>query len=140
MPKKPWLRMNSQTSGDKSPRRETSQSLTISHNCSVGPSRKACSSSVKFSAGSDSKRCQSGDPENSSASHQTVPASSASCSVWDTEGIERRKKSNIGPVKNFFRRPSKFIATAASHPNPASNIMVCEKNPMAILLSTNNQG
>jgi hypothetical protein len=60
------------------------------HSSSVGPSRNACSSAVSVGGGRFLSRRQSGMPVNSSPSHHTLPASSASCSVFDMLGNMRR--------------------------------------------------
>ena len=52
----------------------------------TGPSRNACSSALSVGALISCSLFQSGLPLNSSASHQTVPASSASFSVCDIAG------------------------------------------------------
>ena len=86
-PKKRCSRRNAHTgSGSRRCVSQISQSSTRRHNSSTGPSRKACSSSLSLGAGTLSRDFQRGRPENSSASHQTVPASSASCSVVDRRG------------------------------------------------------
>ena len=66
------------------------QSSSSRQSSSVGPSRNACSSGVSFGGGKFLSRRQSGMPVNSSPSHQTLPASSASCSVFDMLGNMRR--------------------------------------------------
>ena len=66
------------------------QSSSSRHSSSVGPSRKACSSGESFGGGRFLSRRQSGMPVNSSPSHHTLPASSASCSVFDMLGNMRR--------------------------------------------------
>jgi len=87
MPKKPLSLMNCHTSGGRSCRLWVmSQSSSIAHNCSTSLSRKACSRSLKPVFGIASSLLQRGRPLNSSPSHHTVPASSASCSVCDTCG------------------------------------------------------
>ena len=89
--KKPLLLMKSHTCGGRSARRcVMSQSSIIRHSSSHGPSMNACSSAVSCGGVADSSFSQSGPPVNSSPSHQTVPASSASCSVCDIDGSMRR--------------------------------------------------
>ncbi len=89
------------------------QSSIIAHSCSVGPSMKACSSGVSLGSGKDSRRFQSGLPENRSRSHHTVPALMASCSVWDIAGVIFLNTPNTGPV-NTARRSGGRLRTAAT--------------------------
>src|SRR5690606_30280798 len=88
-PKKRSRLRKSHTSGGRSRRCHTSQSFVIRHTSSTGPSRNACSSSVRSGKPSASSFRKSGRPENSSPSTQTVPASMASCSVSEIVGRKR---------------------------------------------------
>jgi hypothetical protein len=89
--KKPCDLMYCHTSGGISARRcVMSKSSTMRHSVSHGPSRKACSSADSFGPGAACNLRQSGLPVNSSPSHHTVPASSASRSVSDMAGSRRR--------------------------------------------------
>jgi hypothetical protein len=65
---------------------------------SHGPSMNACSSAVSLGACADRSLFQSGRPVNSSPSHHTVPASSASRSVSDIDGSRRRYVRRNGRV------------------------------------------
>ena len=67
-----------------------SQSSTLRQSSSHGPSMNACSSAERVGAFAASSFDQSGRPVNSSPSHHTVPASSASRSVSDIVGSSRR--------------------------------------------------
>ena len=88
--KKPFFFRKSHTCGGMSARRcVMSQSSTMRHSSSHGPSTNACSSAVSRGAFADSSFGQSGLPLKISPSHQTVPASSASRSVSDIEGSMR---------------------------------------------------
>ena len=85
--KKRWSLMNCHTFGGMSASScVICQSSSRRQSSSVGPSRNACSSGVSFGGGKFFKRRQSGMPVNSSPSHHTLPASSASCSVFDMLG------------------------------------------------------
>ena len=88
--KKPFFLRKSQTAGGRSARRWVmSQSSSIVHSASQGPSRKACSSAESCGGAASSSFFQFGSPVNSSPSHHTVPASSASRSVDDIGGSIR---------------------------------------------------
>ena len=81
---------NAHISGGRSARTWVmSQSSTMRHSCSHGPSRYACSSAVSCGFGCDSSSRQSGLPENSWPSKPTVPDSSAVRSVSDSGGRMR---------------------------------------------------
>ncbi len=83
--------MNFHTSGGRSARAcVMSQSSSIAHKSSHGPSRNACSSAVSVGTFADMSFCQSGPPVNNSPSHHTVPASKASRSVADIDGSSLR--------------------------------------------------
>src|SRR5690606_18760620 len=82
---------------------------------SVGPSRKACSSSVSRGAGRRSSFDQSGAPEKSSPSHHTLPASSASCSVRDIDGSMRRYTASSLRLICSRRKLSTFNAASAAN-------------------------
>jgi hypothetical protein len=85
--KKPLDLMKDHTSGDRSARVWVmSQSSSIAHKSSHGPSRKACSAGVSTGTFADMSFAQSGPPVNNSPSHHTVPASNASRSVLDIGG------------------------------------------------------
>jgi hypothetical protein len=87
MAKKPLDLMKDHTSGDRSARTcVMSQSSSMAHKSSQGPSRKACSAAVSVGTFADISFCQSGPPVNNSPSHHTVPASKASRSVADIDG------------------------------------------------------
>ncbi len=86
MPKKRCSLMNVQISGGRSRCCCTSQSLIRRHSSSTGPSRKACSSALGALIRKSSSFCQGGMPANRSASHHTVPASSAMRSVSPRRG------------------------------------------------------
>src|SRR5262245_10441136 len=67
-----------------------SQLSIIEHNCETGPSRNALSSSDICGTGKDIHLSQSGIPLNKSPSQPTVPAASASLSVFDNVGRDLR--------------------------------------------------
>jgi hypothetical protein len=91
MAKKPLDLMKDHTSGGRSARRcVMSQSSSMAHKSSQGPSRNACSSAVSTGTLADMSLGQSGPPVNSSPSHHTVPASKASRSVADIGGSNLR--------------------------------------------------
>ena len=84
--------MNCHTWGGRScSSRVIRHSSSIAHSSSTGPSRKAFSSAASLGLGNASSLLQFGLPPNSSASHHTVPASSASCSVCEIGGRILRK-------------------------------------------------
>jgi hypothetical protein len=88
--KKPRDLRKSQTAGGRSPRLwVTSQSSYMRQSSSQAPSMKACSSPVSCGARAANNFSNFGLPVNSSPSHQTVPASSASFSVCDMVGSRR---------------------------------------------------
>ena len=132
-PKKPWSFRNCQTSGDRSPAWLTSQSVTMPQTSSTGPSRKACSSSVRSLGLKAKSRSQSGLPEKSSPSHQTVPASRAAASVslmrgrigeisLKTVGVTRARRRGVGPksmtgTSHRARTQSQEPPRAAGPPN-----------------------
>ena len=90
MPRKPCSATRDQILSGISRRSwRISQSSRLRQSSSVGPSRKARSSSVSVIGATDLSFDQSGSPEKSSASHPTVPASSASFSVSETVGMTR---------------------------------------------------
>jgi hypothetical protein len=66
-----------------------SQSSYMRHSSSHGPSMNACSSAVSTGALLANNFSNLGLPVNSSPSHHTVPASSASFSVCDIDGSRR---------------------------------------------------
>ena len=87
MPRKPLSRMNFHTSGGRSPLSWMMfHSSSMPQSSSTGPSMNARSSAVRLACGYSRSVFQRGRPLKSSASHQTLPASSASCSVCDTWG------------------------------------------------------
>ena len=109
--KKPCSLINAQTSTGKSTSLwDISQSSSMRHNSSVGPSRNACSSSVYRGAGKVVSLLQSGRPLNNSPSHQTVPASSASLSVSEIDGKIDRYIFSSGEVIRFRRKAGIFNA------------------------------
>ena len=59
-------------------------------------------------------------PLKSSPSHQTLPASSASCSVRDIEGIAVRAKSSSRPVTWRCLKPASLNLTRAAKPSQSS--------------------
>ena len=80
---------------------------------SQGPSRKACSSAVRAGAFAGSSLRQSGPPVNSSPSHQTVPASSASRSVADIDGSSSDRSCRNGRVISAMRSGRTFSSPRA---------------------------
>ena len=115
MPKKPLVLMKSQTAGGRSLRScVMSQSSSIRHNLSAGPSRKACSSSLSFGAAKADSLDQSGRPRNSSASQPTVPASMAAFSVSDIGGNALAKACITGWLIHGRRNAVHSSTTATS--------------------------
>ena len=115
--KNPFSRMKSHTGSGRSCKSWViSHSSTRAHNSSVGPSRKACSASVSFGAGSFVRCRQSGMPENSSPSHQTEPASSAARSVSESLGSSVLRTFSTGALMRSRRRVSTL-----SRANPANS-------------------
>ena len=105
MLKKRLSRINCQTGSGKSwCFSQISQSSSIRHNSSTGPLIKACSRSLSSGAGCRNRRRQRGLPLNNSASHQTVPASSASRSVGESFGITFRYTLKSRLLINSRRR------------------------------------
>ena len=99
MPRKPRFLINSQTWGGRSFNSWViSQSSHMRQSSSTGPSRNACSSGLNRGFGIASNLFQSGLPLKSSPSHQTVPASSASCSVCEICGNALRNQCNKGSL------------------------------------------
>ena len=107
--------MNFQTSSGRScSSLQIFQSSSIRQSSSTGPSRNACSSSVSAGAGSARSFCQFGRPLKSSPSHHTVPASSASRSVWDMGGSNFRNRPSSGLLRSIRRSGITFKIAAAS--------------------------
>src|SRR5699024_1734704 len=95
MLKKPFSRMKRQASSGRSlSSLLICHSSSIAHNCSTSPSTKPCSSDESAGLSTSNSFFQRGRPENSSASHQTVPASSASRSVSEIDGIADLNQPN----------------------------------------------
>ena len=90
-----------------------SQSSHNRHNSSTGPSRNSCSSWFNRGCGVASSFSHAGFPLNSSPSHQTVPASSASCSVCETFGNTRRNQSSNRSEIRLRRNAGMSVITAA---------------------------
>ena len=118
--------MNCQTCGGRS--RYTcvvSHSVVIRHSSSASLSRKLCSSAVSVGRGTSSSLRQSGLPENSSPSHQTVPASMASRSVCDIGGSTLRNaestpslislRRSVGTLSAIASRTNTSVSTSVSH-------------------------
>ena len=80
----------------------------------------ACSSAVSLGACADRSLFQSGRPVNSSPSHHTVPASSASRSVSDIVGSMRRYVFRNGLVMKRSRKASTLSSAMA--PNTSHNV------------------
>ena len=99
------------------------QSLTIAQSCSVSLSRKRCSSAVSAGCGAASSFCQSGLPEKSSPSHQTVPASIASRSVCDMGGSTFRNAARMASLIRA-RRSAGILSGMASSTKAAANASV----------------
>ncbi len=113
MPKKRCFLRYSQVSGERSARSWlTSQSSTIAHTSSQGPSRKACSSALSLGAGTASSFDHSGRPPNNSPSQPTVPASSATCSVSDSCGVIFAYRRKAGPLRKRRRTPARLSGSA----------------------------
>ena len=105
MLKKPCSRINCQTGAGKSwCLSQISQSSSIRHNSSTGPLINACSRSLSAGEGCLNRRRQRGFPLNNSASHQTVPASSASRSVEESLGMTFLNRLNNRLLMNRRRR------------------------------------
>ena len=116
MPKKPLSLMYCHTSGGRSRRTcVMSQSSSRRHSSSTGPSRNACSAGDSCALDTANSFSQRGAPLNSSASHHTVPASSASRSVSDMAGRMRRNSANTGRVSSW-RRSRGTLSSSASTP------------------------
>ena len=102
MPRKPCSETNRQMrSGISRSLCRISQSSIILHSSVVGPSRNARSSAVSCIGGTSFNFCQSGVPENNSASQPTVPASRAADSVSETGGRLFCTAPKIGPIKRW---------------------------------------
>ncbi|MCY3729983.1 MAG: hypothetical protein OXF98_01460 [Rhodospirillaceae bacterium] len=125
--KKPCCLMNVHTcSGRSSSSWVISQSSSSRQSSSVGPSRNACSSSVSAGGGSAASVSQSGMPENSCPSHHTLPASSASRSVSESDGSMSRNASRTGALMRSRRSDSTFSSASAanaSHSRTISSVM-----------------
>src|SRR5688500_4033028 len=84
-----------------------SQSSSILHSSSQGPSMNACSSGDRRGTLADSNLLHFGAPVNSWPSHHTVPASSASRSVCDMGGSNLmyafRKRRLMGALRSGGR-------------------------------------
>src|SRR6056297_1770095 len=102
---------------------------------STGPSRNARSSSVSDGAGCFISTFQSGRPENSSASHQVVPDSSASRSVSDMAGSTLRNQPNKRSV-NSARRSGGSAATISGSAISAATTLIAECAPNATQVAT----
>ncbi len=79
------------------------QASDIWQSSSTGPSKNACSSAVSVGTGADSNLLQFGFPLKISPSHQTVPASIATCSVSEIGGRILRIIFSAGLDTNFMR-------------------------------------
>ena len=142
MPRKPLSFTNCHAAGDKSwCTCVASQSSVKRHNSEHSLSRKDCSAGVSFGAGYASNFSHWGLPENSSPSHHTVPASSASCSVCDILGRIFLYTANTGPVIIRRRRPgtpNTAITIIAIKINSSQNMIFSSRssspteNPSAI--------
>ena len=149
MPRKPLSLMNCQTCGGRS--RWTcvvSQSVTIAQSSSTSWSRKRCSSAVSVGDGVASSCCQSGRPEKSSPSHQTVPASIASRSVCDIGGSTLRNAAStrvadeLAPQRRHVERDREQHerrASAASVSQPGS-VCATHATPSATAMAAVNDG
>ena len=140
MAKKPLRLDEGPNRGGMSARRcVMSQSSSIAHRSSHGPSRNACSAAVSAGAFADMSFCQFGPPVNNSPSHHTVPASSASRSVDDIARQQLAVSSHEGPRQRAHaqrpdieqqqqqyrerrRRPS---TTAEQRPTPSKRAAAC---------------
>ncbi len=95
-----------------------SQSVTMLHRVSTSLSRKLRSSAVSAGRGAARSLRQSGLPENSSPSHQTVPASIASRSVCDIGGRTLANAEKMPSVMSL-RRSAGMLSGIASSTNAA---------------------
>ena len=130
MPRKPRSFMYCQTSGGRSfSSWVISQSSHMRHRSSTGPSRKACSSGVNLGFGVLSNLFQSGRPLNNSPSHQTVPASSASCSVCETWGKALRNQLSSGSLISARRSCGTISSAATIRNNVHSTALVTPSAP-----------
>ena len=99
----------------------TSQSSYMRHSSSHGPSMNACSSAVSCGALLANNFSNLGLPVNSSPSHHTVPASSASFSVCDIDGSRRMYAFMNGRVISALRngrRLNSHNAASSTHRKP----------------------
>ncbi len=103
IPKNLFSLMKRQASGGRSPSRSTFHSSTIPHSSSTGPSRNARSRALRGFRSNSRSFFQSGFPEKSSPSHQTVPASSAIRSVSPMRGSARASARMIVGVISLRR-------------------------------------
>lgn len=95
--------MKSQASGERSPRWCTSWSSTSAMSSRTSLSTNACSRAESGFGANASMRAKFGAPEKSSASHQTVPASSAVRSVSLILGKMRASARITGGVTTARR-------------------------------------
>jgi hypothetical protein len=109
IPMKPFCLMKSKISGEIPPSWWTFQSSIFRHSSSHGPSRKLRSFGESGFGSNSRSFFQSGAPEKSSASHQTVPASSAVFSVSLIRG-------KIG-ARNFITSPETSVLRTGGNPN-----------------------
>ncbi len=104
MPRKPFCRMKSRMSSGMPCRLcRISQSFSFLQSSSVSLSRNRRSSSVSTIGSTARSLLQLGRPENSSASKPAVPASIASCSVFETGGSTFCTRLKAGRVKTARR-------------------------------------
>ncbi|KWV87761.1 hypothetical protein PFLmoz3_02455 [Pseudomonas fluorescens] len=124
MPRNPASLVYCQPSGDMSCQTcVVSQSLAMSHRVSTSLSRKACSSALRLAGAACSRRCQSGLPLNSSASHHTVPDSIAARSVSDIAGMIVRNRPRALVVNSLRRRGLIASTKAGSTTSTAAKAM-----------------
>ena len=117
--KKPLVLRNSHTCGGMSPRSWVMfQSSSMRHSSSHGPARNACSSADSCGGLAASSFSQRGAPVNSSPSHHTVPASSASFSVCDIEGSSFRYAFMNGRVISALRSGRTLSSQRAASSTP----------------------
>src|SRR5437867_1521031 len=113
IPKNFFSLMNRHASGARSPSRSTFHSSTMPQSSSTGPSRKARSRALSGLRWKSRSFFQSGRPEKSSPSHQTVPASSAIRSVSPMRGSARASARMTKGV-TVCRRPAGIRSTTAA--------------------------
>ena len=133
MPRKRSCLMKSHAAGGRSLVTCTSQSRTMAHSSSTGPSTNACSAAVSSGYGSLIRRAKFGRPENSSPSTHTLPASMAMRSVSEMTGssCSVRSRRITGRESSTVRSAGTLNSTAsaaatlqsqagAPHPSSAS--------------------